>query len=217
MSLTMLYDLMIATGETVYMVLISTLFAILLGLPLGTLLFTSKMVKPHPLIHRLIAGFINISRSVPFIILLVAIIPLTRLLVGTSIGIHAAMVPLTLGAAPFFARLVDNVYKSLPQGLIEAGFAMGANTWQMVRHILFPEARPALIHAITVTTITLVNYSAMAGTVGGGGLGDLAIRYGYQRFNPSVMLATVAILVVIVQLLQMGGDRLARHFSQGVR
>lgn len=217
MSLTLLYDLMMATGETVYMVLISTFFAIVLGLPLGTLLFTSRTIKPHSLLNRLIAGFINISRSIPFIILLVAIIPFTRLLVGTSIGIHAAMVPLTLGAAPFFARLVDNVYQSLSPGLIEAGFAMGANTWQMVRHILLPEARPALIHAITVTAITLVNYSAMAGTVGGGGLGDLAIRYGYQRFNPTIMLATVAILVVMVQLLQMGGDRLARHFSQGVR
>lgn len=216
MSLTMLYDLLIATGETLYMVLISALFAVLLGLPMGTLLFTSAKIKPHPLLNRMIAGFINISRSIPFIILLVAIIPFTRLLVGTSIGIHAAMVPLTLGAAPFFARLVDNVYQSLPAGLIEAGFAMGANTWQMVRHILLPEARPALIHAITVTIITLVNYSAMAGTVGGGGLGDLAIRYGYQRFNPTVMLATVAILVVIVQLIQMGGDRLARRFSQGV-
>lgn len=217
MSLTMLYDLMIATGETLYMVLISGLFAILIGLPMGTLLFTSGAVKPCPLLNRFIAGFINISRSIPFIILLVAIIPFTRLLVGTSIGIHAAMVPLTLGAAPFFARLVGNVYESLPAGLIEAGFAMGANTWQMVRYILLPEARPALIHAVTVTAITLVNYSAMAGTVGGGGLGDLAIRYGYQRFNPTIMLATVAILVVIVQLLQMGGDRLARHFSQGVR
>lgn len=216
MSLTMLYDLTIATGETVYMVLVSAFFAILLGLPLGTLLFTSASVKPHPFIHRAIAGLINISRSIPFIILLVAIIPLTRLLVGTSIGINAAIVPLTLGAAPFFARLVDNVYKSLPSGLIEAGFAMGANTWQMVRHILLPEARPALIHAVTVTLITLVNYSAMAGTVGGGGLGDLAIRYGYQRFNPAIMLATVAILVVIVQLSQMAGDRLARHFSRGV-
>ncbi len=215
MSLTLAYDLMIATGETVYMVLASTVLAVLLGLPLGTLLFTSAHVKPHPLVHRLIASVINISRSIPFIILLVAIIPLTRLLVGTSIGINAAIVPLTLGAAPFFARLVDNVYKSLPSGLIEAGFAMGANTGQMVRHILLPEARPAMIHAITVTAITLVNYSAMAGTVGGGGLGDLAIRYGYQRFNPIIMLATVAILVLIVQGLQMGGDRLARHFSRG--
>ncbi len=216
MSLTLFYDLIIATGETLYMVIASTLFAIILGLPLGTLLFTSQSVKPHPLIHRTIASVINISRSIPFIILLVAIIPFTRLLVGTSIGIHAAMVPLTIGAAPFFARLVDNAYQSLQKGLIETGYAMGANTWQMVKHILLPEALPALIHAITVTAITLVNYSAMAGTVGGGGLGDLAIRYGYQRFNPVVMLITVAILVVIVQLLQMGGDHFARRFSRGV-
>ena len=212
MSLTMFYDVMVATGETIYMVLASTFFAILLGLPLGTILFTSGKIKPNRTLNRFIAGIINISRSIPFIILLVALIPVTRLLVGTSIGIHAAMVPLTLGATPFFARLVDNVYQSLPTGLIEAGYAMGANTWQTIRHILLPEAMPALVHATTVTAITLVNYSAMAGTVGGGGLGDLAIRYGYQRFNVSIMLATVFILVVIVQLLQMGGDRLARRF-----
>lgn len=216
MSLTMFYDLTLATGETLFMVIASTCFAILLGLPLGTLLFTSTKVKPHPLVNRLISGFINISRSIPFIILLVAIIPFTRLLVGTSIGICAAIVPLTIGAAPFFARLVNNVYQSLPTGLIEAGFAMGANTWQMIRYILLPEARPALIHAVTVTAITLVNYSAMAGTVGGGGLGDLAIRYGYQRFNPMIMLITVAILVIIVQFIQMMGDKLAHHFSRGV-
>lgn len=212
MSLTMIYDLLIATGETIYMVLASTFFAILLGLPLGTLLFTSGKIKPNRTLNRSIAGLINFSRSIPFIILLVALIPFTRLVVGTSIGIHAAMVPLTLGATPFFARLVDNVYQGIPPGLIEAGFAMGANTWQTIRHILLPEAMPALIHAVTVTAITLVNYSAMAGTVGGGGLGDLAIRYGYQRFNITVMFATVLILVVIVQLLQTGGDRLARRF-----
>lgn len=214
MSLTMFYDLTIATGQTLYMVLISTLFATAIGLPLGTLLFTSKQIKPNHVIHRLLAGLINISRSIPFIILLVALIPLTRLIVGTSIGIHAAMVPLTLGAAPFVARLVDNVYRSLPTGLIEAGYAMGASTWQMIWHILLPEARPALIHTVTVTAITLVNYSAMAGTVGGGGLGDLAIRYGYQRFNVMIMLATVAILVIIVQLLQMSGDKLAHRFTR---
>ncbi|MDI9819401.1 MULTISPECIES: methionine ABC transporter permease [unclassified Legionella] len=213
MSLTMLYDLLIASGETLYMVIASTLFAVLLGLPLGTLLFTNNKIKPYPGISRLISGFINITRSIPFIILLVALIPFTRLLVGTSIGIHAAMVPLTLGATPFFARLVDNVYQGIPNGLIEAGFSMGSNTWQMIRHILLPEAFPALIQATTVTAITLVNYSAMAGTVGGGGLGDLAIRYGYQRFNLMVMLATIVVLIVIVQLLQMGGDRLAQRFS----
>jgi len=215
MSITMLSDIALATGQTLYMVAASTFFAVLLGLPLGTLLFTSKRIKPNPILHRLLAGLINISRSIPFIILLVALIPLTRLIVGTSIGIHAAMVPLTLGAAPFFARLVDNAYQSLAPGLIETGHAMGATTWQMIHHILLPEARPGLIHAITVTAITLINYSAMAGTVGGGGLGDLAIRYGYQRFNITVMLATVAILVIIVQIVQMSGDRLAQRFQRG--
>ena len=212
MSTTMFYDVMIATAETLYMVAASTIFAIILGLPLGTLLFTSRGIKPNHTLNRCISGFINISRSIPFIILLVALIPFTRLIVGTSIGIYAAMVPLTLGATPFFARLVDNVYQSLPTGLIEAAHSMGANTWQTIWHILLPEAMPSLVHTITVTAITLVNYSAMAGTVGGGGLGDLAIRYGYQRFNVGVMLATVLILVIIVQLLQMAGDRLARFF-----
>jgi D-methionine transport system permease protein len=213
MSLTMMHDLSLATGETIYMVVTSSLFAIILGLPLGTLLFTSKRLKPNNVLNRVIAAVINISRSVPFIILLVALIPLTRFLVGTSIGINAAIVPLTLGATPLFARLVENVYQSLPAGLIETSFAMGATTWQTIRLILLPEAMPSLIHAVTVTAITLVNYSAMAGTVGGGGLGDLAIRYGYQRFDLSIMLSTVFILVVLVQLIQMGGDYLARHYS----
>lgn len=214
MSMTMLYDIFIATGQTIYMVILSTLFAATLGLPLGTLLFTSRRVHKNRLLNRCLASFINISRSIPFIILLVALIPFTRIIVGTSIGMNAAIVPLTLGAAPFFARLVDNAYQSLPNGLIDTGFAMGANTWQMIRFVLLPEARATLIHATTVTAITLVNYSAMAGTVGGGGLGDLAIRYGYQRFNVLVMLITVSILVLIVQLLQMLGDRWAQHFMR---
>lgn len=203
-------ELAIATGQTLYMVVASTVFAVLLGLPLGTLLFTSHTLKPQPSLYRTLSGLINISRSIPFIILLVALIPLTRLIVGTSIGIHAAIVPLTLGAAPFFARLIDNAYRSLPAGLLEAGFAMGTNTWQMIRYILLPEARPAIIQAITLTAITLVNYSAMSGTVGGGGLGDLAIRHGYQRFDLSIMIITVMILVLIVQALQWFGDRCVR-------
>jgi D-methionine transport system permease protein len=208
-----LYDLAVATAETLLMVSLSTCFSVLIGLPLGTLLFTSRKVKRHPLLNRGITTFINISRSIPFIILLVALIPFTRLIIGTSIGMYAAMVPLTIGATPFFSRLVDNVYQSLPTGLIDASFAMGANTWQTIRFVLLPEAMPALIHAITVTAITLVNYSAMAGTVGGGGLGDLAIRYGYQRFDVGIMLATIVLLIVIVQLLQMSGDRLSTHFN----
>lgn len=207
-----LNDLAVATGETLYMVVTSTLLSILFGLPLGTLLFTSSRIKPHPLMNRCVSGIINLTRSIPFIILLVALIPLTRLIIGTSIGINAAIVPLTIGATPFFARLVNNVYQSLPMGLIDASVAMGANTWQTIRYLLLPEAMPSLIHAMTVTAITLVNYSAMAGTVGGGGLGDLAIRYGYQRFDMSVMVATVGILIVLVQFIQMGGDRLSRRF-----
>lgn len=213
MSLTLIYDLLQASAETLYMTIVSTFIAVLIGLPLGTLLYCSKEVKPHPFLYRSISALINFSRSIPFIILLVALIPVTRLLVGTSIGINAAIVPLSLGAIPFFARLADNVYQNLPAGLIETGFSMGSSTWQMIRHILLPEAFPALIQAITITAITLINYSAMAGTVGGGGLGDLAIRYGYQRFNPVIMIATVIILVVFVQLLQMLGDKLAKHFT----
>ncbi|KTD32309.1 DL-methionine transporter subunit, membrane component protein of ABC superfamily protein [Legionella moravica] len=212
MSYPMVYDLLNATGETLYMVITSTFFAVLLGLPLGTLLYSSKRIKPNPKMHKLLSALINIFRSIPFIILLVAIIPLTRLLVGTSIGMNAAIVPLTLGATPFFARLVDNVYQSLPSGLIETGYAMGASTRQIIQHILLPEARSGLIHAITVTAITLVNYSAMAGTVGAGGLGTLAINYGYQRFNAGIMIATVVVLIILVQLMQMGGDYLAKRY-----
>jgi D-methionine transport system permease protein len=212
MSFPMAYDLLIATSETLYMVILSTLFAVILGLPLGTWLYSSSQIKPMPKVNKTLATLINMARSIPFIILLVAIIPFTRLLVGTSIGINAAIVPLTLGATPFFARLVDNVYRSLPTGLIETGYAMGANTRQIILHILLPEAKPALIHAITVTAITLVNYSAMAGTVGAGGLGTLAINYGYQRFDATVMLSTVIILIVMVQLTQMLGDSLAKRF-----
>jgi D-methionine transport system permease protein len=208
----MAYDLLVATGETLYMVVLSTLFAIILGLPLGTLLYSSKQIKPRPKLHKILSLFINMARSIPFIILLVALIPLTRIIVGTSIGINAAIVPLTLGATPFFARLVDNIYQNLPAGLIETGYAMGATTRQIILHILLPEARPPLIHAITVTAITLINYSAMAGTVGAGGLGTLAINYGYQRFDAGVMISTVIVLIVLVQLIQMLGDSLAKRF-----
>lgn len=211
MSYLMAYNLLIATLETLYMVVTSTLFAVALGLPLGTLLYATKRIKPAPRLHKVLATLINITRSIPFIILLVAIIPFTRLLVGTSIGMNAAIVPLTVGAIPFFARLVDSIYQSLPPGLIETGYSMGASTRQIIRHILLPESKPALIHAITLTAITLINYSAMAGTVGAGGLGTLAINYGYQRFDAGVMLSTVAILIIMVQLMQMSGDYLAKR------
>lgn len=209
----MVYDLVNATGETLYMVLVSTLLAVALGLPLGTLLYATHAIKPNPKVHKVLSVFINITRSIPFIILLVAIIPFTRWLVGTSIGMNAAIVPLTIGAAPFFARLVDNVYQALPKGLIETGYSMGASTRQIMMYILLPEAKSGIIHAITVTAITLINYSAMAGTVGAGGLGTLAINHGYQRFDPGLMLATVIVLIILVQLIQMFGDYCAKRCS----
>lgn len=208
----MTYDLLIATAETIYMVVVSTLFAVLMGLPLGTLLYVTKQIKPAPRMHSFLSALINTTRSIPFIILLVAIIPFTRLIVGTSIGMNAAIVPLSLGATPFFARLVANVYQELSPGLIETGYSLGASSWQIISYILLPETRSALIQAITLTAITLVNYSAMAGAVGAGGLGTLAINYGYQRFDGSVMLATVLVLIIMVQLIQMGGDFLAKKY-----
>lgn len=211
MSYQMVYDLLNATGETLYMVFFSTLFAVLLGLPLGILLYSSSRIKPNIKLNKILSALINIFRSITFIILLVAIIPFTRLIVGTSIGINAAIVPLTVGATPFFARLVDNVLQSLPLGLIETGYSMGANTRQIILHIILPEAQSGLIHSITVTAITLINYSAMAGAVGAGGLGTLAINYGYQRFNAGIMIATVIVLIILVQLIQMVGDYLAKR------
>ncbi len=207
----MVSDLLTATGETLYMVFVSTFFAAVLGLPLGTWLYSSRHIKPNLRLNKILSILINILRSIPFIILLVAIIPFTRWLVGTSIGMNAAIVPLTLGAAPFFARLVNNVYESLARGLIETGHAMGATDWQIIRFILLPEACAGLIQASTVTAITLINYSAMAGTVGAGGLGTLAINHGYQRFDPTIMFATVVILIIMVQLVQMIGDSIAKR------
>jgi D-methionine transport system permease protein len=151
---------------------------------------------------------VNVGRSVPFIILLVAIIPLTRLIVGTSIGTIAAIVPLTVGCIPFIARLVEGALMEVPDGLLEAAKAMGAKPLQIITKVLLPEALPGILNSVTITLVTLVNYSAMAGAIGGGGLGDVGIRYGYQRFDPTVMLVTVVILVVLVQLIQSAGERL---------
>lgn len=206
-------DFFMASFETLYMVFAATLIAFLFGLPLGTLLFVKSELKPHPKVYNVISSIVNVTRSIPFIILLVAMIPFTRFLIGTSIGTTAAIVPLTLGAIPFVARLVESAFQRLPHGLIEVGFSMGATSFQMIRHILLPEALPAMIEALTLTAITLVGYSAMAGTVGGGGLGDLAIRYGYQRFDTRVMLVTILILIVFVQAIQGIGNKLARRLS----
>ena len=209
MSTDLLFELTTSTGQTFYMVGVSGILAFLAGLPLGVLLFITRVNQlwPLPWLNKCLAMIVNATRSVPFIILMLAIIPLTRLLVGTSIGTNAAIVPLTLAAIPFFARMVENSFNELSPGLIEAGQAMGASSYQIIHSILLAEARPGIINSLTITLINLVAYSAMAGAVGGGGLGDLAIRYGYQRFDISVMLATIAILIVLVQTIQYIGDR----------
>lgn len=215
MSMDLLFELITSTGQTLYMVGVSGALTFLAGLPLGVLLFITRtnQLLPRPWLNKCLAMVINVARSVPFIILMLAIIPLTRFLVGTSIGTNAAIVPLTLAAIPFFARMVENSLNELSAGLTEAGQAMGASSYQIIHSILFTEAMPGIINSLTITLINLVAYSAMAGAVGGGGLGDLAIRYGYQRFDISVMLATIAILIALVQAMQYIGDRWVRQFS----
>ncbi len=213
----MLFKMLLqATIETLYMVGLSGLFALLFGLPLGVLLFATKneRLAKRVAFNHAIGFIVNGVRSIPFIILLIAIIPFTRFLVGSSIGTNAAIVPLAVAATPFFARLVEGVLEELPAGLIEAAVAMGASNSQIVFRFLLPEALPGLIHAFCTTLINLVGYSAMAGAVGGGGLGDLAIRYGYQRFDSQMMLITVVILVILVQGLQTIGNRLATFFRK---
>lgn len=201
---------------TIYMVGVSTLLTVLLGLPLGVLLvITDKRgLNPKPMLNRVLGVIVNLTRSLPFIILLVVLIPFTRLIVGTSIGPTAAIVPLTLAAVPFFARVTESALREVPSGLIEAAQAMGSNEWQIVSKVYIPEAMPGLVLGIALTLISLVGYSAMAGAVGAGGLGDLAIRYGYQRFETEVMLVTVVLLVVFVQLVQTAGDRIAAKVSK---
>lgn len=205
--------LLLALGETLWMVFASALFGTILGVPLGIALHITKpgQISAHPAFNKVLGTIVNIGRSVPFIILLVAIIPLTRLIVGTSIGTNAAIVPLAIGAIPFLARLVEGALMEIPAGLIEAAQAMGATHRQIIRKVMLPEALPGILNAIVITLVALVNYSAMAGAIGGGGLGDVGIRYGYQRFDPAIMLITVAILVVLVQLIQSIGERLVKR------
>ena len=215
MSQAMLEALLRATGETVLMVLVSGTVGFALGLPLGVLLFVTRpgQIEAHPTAHAALSLIVNVVRSVPFIILLVAIIPFTRLIVGTSIGTAAAIVPLAVGATPFVARIVEGSLMEVPSGLIEAARAMGAHSLQIVWKVLLPEALPGILNGATITLVTLVGYSAVAGAVGGGGLGDLGIRYGYQRFDTAVMIAVVVLLLGLVQLLQLLGARAARAFD----
>jgi len=203
-----------ATAETMYMVVLSSFFAILIGLPLGVILYATRKdnILEHHYIQKILAFIVNVTRSIPFIILMIAIIPFTRLIVGSSIGTNAAIVPLSISAMPFIARIVENALLEVNKGLIEAATAMGATAWQIIVKILIPEAFPAIINGLTLTLIALIGYSAMAGAVGGGGLGDLAIRYGYHRFDVSMMVSTIIIMVVLVQLIQWLGDKIAKSY-----
>jgi D-methionine transport system permease protein len=202
--------------DTLLMVGTASLVALLLGTALGVVLFatTERGLWRQPIVSRSLGALVNATRSTPFIILMVAIIPFTRLIAGTSIGTGAAIVPLAVAAVPFFARLVESALREVDRGLIEAAQAMGATPRQILGKVLLPEALPSLLRGLTLTIISLIGYSAMAGAVGGGGLGDLGIRYGYQRFNPTVMLAVVAVLIILVQLVQSLGDFAARRLQK---
>ncbi|MBO9550421.1 methionine ABC transporter permease [Pseudomonas sp.] len=191
-------------------------FTVLFGLPLGVLLYLTgqrQLLANGPL-YRGLSVVVNVLRSLPFIILLIVLIPLTTLLTGTSLGVKGTIPPLVVGCTPFFARLVETALREVDHGVVEATQAMGASLAQIIRYTLLPEALTGLIAAVTVTAIVLVDYTAMAGVIGGGGLGDLAIRFGYQRFQTDVMVVTVLLLILLVQVLQMSGDRLVRHFTR---
>lgn len=201
-----------ASWETLIMVGWSTLIAVVVGLPLGVLLVLTDRggLLQNVVVNKVIGQVVNIGRSMPFIILMVALMSFTRWVTGTTIGSEAAIVPLAIGGIPFFARLVETAVREVDGGLVEAVQSMGGNTWTIVRKVLVPEALPSLIASTTTTVIALIGYSAMAGTVGGGGLGDLAVRYGYQRFEPDFMWITVALLAVAISLIQFAGDYAAR-------
>lgn len=203
------------TWETIVMTFVSGFFGFLLGLPTGILLFLTRknQILEQPVLNRTLSVLVNIFRSIPFIILIVWMIPFTRALVGTSIGVSAALVPLSIGAAPFIARLVENSLLSLPSGLIEAARALGATPFQIVYKVLLPEALPSLINAASITLITLVGYSAMGGAVGAGGLGQVGYQYGYIGYDAVTMNSVLALLVILVFLIQFAGDRLSKRFD----
>ena len=205
-----------STLQTLYMVAMSTFLGTLLGAPLGIFLATSRRgeLLSAPVLNTVLGLAVNATRSTPFIILVVAIIPLTRLIAGTSIGTTAAIVPLTIASAPFIARLIETAIREVDAGLIEAARAMGAAPFQIVRKVLIPEAMPGIILGLTLAVVSLIGYSAMVGAVGGEGLGDLGIRYGYQRFMPEVMLAVVVILILLVQAVQSCGEWIASRFDK---
>ncbi|AWU97182.1 ABC transporter permease [Azospirillum sp. INR13] len=202
--------------DTLHMVAVSGAIGTLIGLPIGVMLAVTGRgeLLQNFAFNKVMGAVVNMTRSTPFIILVVAIIPFTRLIAGTSIGTSAAIVPLTVAAAPFIARVVENAVREVDRGLVEAAQAMGATPFQIIRKVLLPEALPGIVAGLTLSAVSLIGYSAMVGAVGGGGLGDLGIRYGYQRFLPEVMLAVVIVLIVLVQIVQSTGDLIARRVNK---
>lgn len=217
MLLTEYGDILIkGTLETIYMTTFSVLFAYLIGLPLGILVVITdkKGIMPNSILNAILGWIVNIGRSVPFIILMIALIPFTRFIVGKSIGSTAAIVPLVIAAAPFVARLIESSLQELDNSLIESAKAMGCTKWQIITKVMLPEAVPSIVRGVSITTITLIGYSAMGGAVGAGGLGDIAIRYGYHRYEYSVMFITIIILIIMVQLIQFFFNQLAKKIDK---
>lgn len=209
-------DIFKASNETLYMLAFSLLFTVILGLLLGIVLFlfSGGQLLQNRALYGILSVIVNVLRSVPFVILMILIMPVTKIIVGTSIGVKGAIPPLVVAAAPFFARLVETSLREVDKGVVEAATAMGASKGMIVLHVLLREARTGLIAAVTITAVTLVSYTAMSGVIGGGGLGDLALRFGYQRFRLDVMIVTVALLLILVQILQTAGDMLVKAFSR---
>ncbi|MBQ1181328.1 MAG: ABC transporter permease [Treponema sp.] len=205
-----------ATGQTCLMVLLSTVFSLILGFPLGVLLCVSDPVsgiKPRKVLFQILTRIVNALRSFPFIILMILLFPLSRLIVGKTIGTAATVVPLSVAAAPFVARIIETSLKEVDFGVIQAAKAMGSSTMQIILKVLIPEALPSLVDGITLTIINLIGYSAMAGAIGGGGLGDLAIRYGYQRFRPEIMAIAVIVILIMVELIQFIGSKISGRIA----
>ena len=215
MSSEMIDLLLKGTGETIVMTLVSGFFSFLLGLPLGVWLYITRkgQIKENMILHNILSTFINIFRAIPFIILIVWMIPFTRALVGTSIGVLAALVPLSIGAAPFVARMIENSLIDVPSGLIEASRSMGTTPLQIVKKVLLPEALPSIVNCVSITLIMLVGYSAMGGAVGAGGLGQIGYQYGYVGYNLEIMNIVLALLVILVFIIQYTGNYISKKFD----
>ena len=203
-----------STLQTIEMVFWSTVFSLIMGLPLGVLLHVTDKedqggIIPKPVLNEILSRIVNILRSFPFLILMIILMPVARFILGTTIGTRASVVSLSIAAAPFVARVIETSLKEVDPGVIQAAKAMGSTNWQIIVKVMLPEALPSLVSGVTLTIINLIGYSAMAGTIGGGGLGDLAIRYGYQRFRSDVMLAAVIVIIVLVELVQFVGNRIS--------